>query len=145
MTAQEAFKQMLREHVSPALRADGLKGSGGTYSLPSTTHWVLLGFQRSTSSDASAVKFTVNCKVVDRQVWEQMRQAVYYLSEKPSPNVGSGSFEWDKRLGVLMPQQEDRWWWLRPDDDLQAVAADVVHAIRTFGLPAMRKQASGES
>lgn len=136
---------MLKEHVSPALRAEGLKGSGGTYALPSDDFWALVGFQRSTSSDASAVKFTVNCKVVARSVWEEMQQRVSYLGPKPNPNVGAGSFEWDKRLGLLMPERADRWWWLRPEDDSGSVAAEVLHALREYGLPAMRAQMSGTS
>jgi hypothetical protein len=145
VTAQESFRAMLKDHVSPALRAQGFQGSGGTYVRPSDSHWVLLGFQRSTSSDASAVKFTVNCKVVRRDVWDEMRQQVSYLGDKPTPTMSAGPFEWDRRLGELMPQGDDTWWWLRPEDDTARLAAEVIAAIQAYALPAMNAQVAETS
>ena len=34
-TAQDRYKAMLEEHVSPAMRAEGFKGSSGSYVLTS--------------------------------------------------------------------------------------------------------------
>jgi hypothetical protein len=36
---------MLRDFVSPAMRAEGFRGSSGNYELCSETHWALIGFQ----------------------------------------------------------------------------------------------------
>ncbi len=42
----------VKDLISPALRTMGFKGSGGRYQLPSEDQWALLGFQKSTFSDA---------------------------------------------------------------------------------------------
>lgn len=140
LTAQQALKEMLKKQVSPALRREGLRGSGGNYVMPSESHWVLIGFQRSTSSDASAVKFTVNCKVVRRDVWSHMQEERPYIGTTPSANIGAGSFEWYRRIGELMPEADDKWWWLRSEDDSALIATEVLEAIRTHALPVLRAE-----
>jgi hypothetical protein len=72
-SAQDEFRGFLRDVVSPAMRSAGLKGSAGHYQLPSQACYALVGFQRSASSTASAVKFTMNLKAVSREAWELAR------------------------------------------------------------------------
>ena len=69
VSAQDEFRGVLRDLVSPALRSAGLKGSGGRYQMPSQSCFALVGFQRSHWSTGSAVQFTVNLMVVSREVW----------------------------------------------------------------------------
>lgn len=139
-TAQELFKVMLRDHVAPALREAGLKGSGTAYFVPSETHWALVGFQKSTSSDSSQVKFTVNLKVVRKDLWhEQRTRFTSGMPERPSPTL-SYMFEWDKRIGFVLPEGQDHWWSLRVGDAPDGVAREVLEAVRAYGLPVLRQQ-----
>jgi hypothetical protein len=39
MAAQDDYREMIRDHIAPALREMGFKGSGQNYALPSETHW----------------------------------------------------------------------------------------------------------
>src|SRR5439155_1336209 len=57
MTAQEAFTMMVKDEIAPALRELGFKGSGQRFTLPSETHWALLGLQKFTWSDRDRVDF----------------------------------------------------------------------------------------
>ena len=75
LTAQEMFRAMVRDQVAPALRDLGFKGSGQVYLLPSETHWAMLSFQKSASSDAASVRFAVNFDVTTKQEWEHRRRA----------------------------------------------------------------------
>lgn len=136
-TAQETFKRMLRDVIAPALRMAGMRGSGGVYSIPSETHWVQLGFQRSQFNTAESVKFTVNCKVVRKDVWSTMYEERPYIGKTPRPNVRSGDFEWASRIGSLMPSGEDTWWSLGAGQETAGVAQEVLEAIRSFALPAL--------
>jgi hypothetical protein len=131
---------MLRDRVAPALRAEGMKGSGSEYSIPSPSHWVLLGFQRSRGSTASIVEFTVNCKVVRKDVWATAYAERPYIGVRPKPNSFAGSFEWWRRIGRLMPVQQDKWWSLPATGDTEAIAADVLAAISAYALPEMRRR-----
>lgn len=46
-TAQDVYKRLINDSLSPAFRERGFSGSAGRYSLNSKTHWALLGFQKS--------------------------------------------------------------------------------------------------
>jgi hypothetical protein len=130
---------MLRDHVAPALRAQGLKGSGMEYSVPSASHWILLGFQGSTANTSGRMKFTVNCKVVRKDVWSAAEEERPFIGLRPKANVGAGSFEWTERIGRLMPAGEDKWWWLKADDPPDVLGREVLDAITRYALPAMRR------
>jgi hypothetical protein len=138
--AQDNFMRMLRERIAPALLAAGLKGSGREYLLPSTTHWIQLGFQGSTANTSTRVTFTVNCKVVRKDVWAAMYEERPHIGRAPKPNVHAGTFEWMQRIGQLMPPRRDTWWSLEHDQDPGGVADEVLDAILSFGLPAMRHE-----
>lgn len=141
-TAQEVYKVMLKEHLSPGLRGLGFKGSAGAYELPSETHWMVLGVQASAYSSADGMTFTLNCQVVSHSTWDAMRAERGYLGAKPKPNTVAGSFVWWSRIGELLPEGEDKWWSLRPGDDPAPIAREVLQAVRDFALPAMRSAAS---
>jgi hypothetical protein len=145
--AQESFKTMLRERVAPALRELGFRGSGQRFVLPSATHWAILGFQRSSESDASRVSFTVNLTVVERAAWETRRVEHPWIGRHPSANVsytaGPGReipTYWHARIGELMPARDDHWWKLDSETEVAAAATEVISVIRDHGLPAMREQ-----
>src|SRR3954471_19606289 len=109
--AQETFMEMLRTQVAPTLQAHGLKGSGREYSIPSMSHWATIGFQGSTAHSALRMRFTVNCKVVRKDVWATMLEEQPWIGQRPKPNTRAG-FEWDRRIGHLLPQGKDTWWWV---------------------------------
>jgi Domain of unknown function (DUF4304) len=54
----------------------GFKGSGQSFTLPSKTHWVLLGFQKSMTSNAKAVRFTVNLTAASKQAWSRTARSL---------------------------------------------------------------------
>jgi hypothetical protein len=137
-SAQDEFRVLLRDLVSPAMRSAGLKGSAGNYQLPSPAYFALVGFQRSTWSTASAVKFTVNLKAVSREAWKLARADKTWLPESPRANSGYPVAEWWVRIGRVMPGGQDHWWWLRPGQPLEVLAVDVIGALKDYGLPALR-------
>jgi hypothetical protein len=118
------YDAAIKQQVSPALRDLGLRGSGGRYHLPSESHWVLLGFQKSAYSDAAEVRFTVNLAVISRSVWEAKRAELSHLNERPSASVIYGSWAAHERIGRLTPGGEDKWWRI---GDNAAPVTDVVN------------------
>jgi uncharacterized protein DUF4304 len=140
---------MLRDRIAPGLRELGFRGSGQNFSLPSETHWALLGFQRSAWSDSRHLKFTVNATVVRRTSWQKGYEEFSYISEHPSASLGligttAEAIEgyWWTRIGQLMPGGKDHWWDIGANVDLPELADEVVTSIRDFMLPAMRQQMS---
>jgi hypothetical protein len=138
--AQDGFNAMLRDHVAPALRDMGFKGSGKAYRLDDEQCWIQLGFQASVSSTADAVRFTINLRVVAKDVWDRMREERSYMPARPAPNVVYGPFEWWQRIGRLMPGGQDTWWTLKAGQPGACLAGEVIDAIRDYALPAMLAQ-----
>jgi hypothetical protein len=138
-TAQERFAAMLRDDVAPALRGLGLKGSGQAYTLPSETHWALIGFQKFSWSNADRVEFTLNLTVARKDEWAAAYEERPHIGARPKPNVGGGP-AWSERIGGLMPDGDEVRWAVEVDEAVEPVVGDVVGAIRDHALPAMRER-----
>jgi uncharacterized protein DUF4304 len=93
-TAQDTYAAMLKTLIAPGLRAVGFKGSGQNYRLPSDDYWAMLGFQKSTSSDAGHVRFTGNVVVVSRSGWDTVRAESPHLPQRPTATTYWGTFVW---------------------------------------------------
>jgi hypothetical protein len=139
MTAQDDYREMIREHVAPALREMGFKGSGQNYSLPSETHWVSLWFQKSTYSDALQIRFTVHLLVVGKDEWEAMREANDRLPERPRGFYGAPARSWTVSYRPRPKEAPDGWtqiWWeLEADQPIEPLATLVISTVRNEALP----------
>jgi hypothetical protein len=154
-TAQHVFSDLLRRVVAPALREQGLRGSGQSYSLPDENYWAQVGFQRSTASTHAEVRFTVNLLLTEKAAWDAMRREHSYL--KDTPPEGVNQHEWDEerlaqshypkqpsatggggvRIGHLIPGiQGDHWWRITPDDT--SAMDEALDAVLRYGLPHLR-------
>ena len=131
---------MMQQEIAPALRELGFKGSGQSFTLPSVTHWALLGFQKSAWGDAREVQFTVNLTVVGKRAWEDARAERPYLGARPAPNTGYGFPTWGERIGLLLPEGTDLWWSVAADSSTVSVVEGVLAAIRDYALPEMRRE-----
>lgn len=140
--AHETFMSMLRDLVGPALRAEGLTGAGKEYAIPSDSHWATVGFQAGWFGTAEHMTFTINCKVVRKDVWAEMFDSRPYIGRRPKPNVHD-TFGWDRRIGQLLPSGSDTWWSVEAGADVAAIADDVIEKVIAYGLPAMRAEITG--
>jgi len=137
-TPQVVYADLMKSTFAPSLRAAGLKGSGGRFELASEKYWAQLGFQKSAFSDSSALKFTVNLSVIDREIWAEHAAAKSHLGTKPSPSIDYGSWAEQVRIGHLMPSGEDLWWSLSRGDDPTLMATEVVSALIDVAVPWLR-------
>ena len=138
-TVQEIFKALLKEDIAPRLRGQGLKGSGQNFSVPSDSHWVLIGFQKSIFSDSRELKFTINLYVVNKQEWEDVRSERSYYPAKPTPTTRWG-IGWSRRIGSLLPERCDHWWSLNSTSNLEDISNEVIEFIVKYALPAIHEQ-----
>jgi hypothetical protein len=156
-SALEMYKVFVNQFFSPGLRALGFIGSAGRYEMPSDTCWVLLGLQKSKFSAKARVEFTINLKVVSKELWNEARAAFPELSERPTPNAVQwadldgptppGQYPADyfshrrgvsfpfERIGALGPRHADHWWPIETSTDLRALTTDVLENVELYGLP----------
>ena len=138
--AQAMYDALVKDTLSPALRALGFKGSAGRYSMPCSDCWALLGFQKSAYSDAVEVQFTINLLVVNKSAWNAARQEAPHLPERPTPTTWYGEPAAQARIGDLTPEGEDKWWRVYSPANMAAVGNDVLHDITEYALPWLRHQ-----
>ncbi len=99
-TAQDAYGALVKDHLSPALRELGFRGSGGSYGLPEAEHWALLSFQRSVCSDRDEARFTINVLVTSKAAWSHLRDQREYFPIKPLASTFYGTSIWQRRIGA---------------------------------------------
>jgi hypothetical protein len=138
-SVQDKFKEFLKSSVAPALRENGLKGSGQAYSIKSNDYWALIGLQKSMYSDSQGLKFTINIYVVSKQQWEEARERYSYFPKKPSANT-KWQVGWSERIGTLMPAKLDHWWEFNNQTNERELAQQVVEAVLNHAVPAMHSR-----
>lgn len=139
VSALDEFASLMKEHVGPRLRAWGWSGSGANWVRPHPAQWVLLGWQKDKYSNSASVSFTANLKVISKEAWDAENVPRGRVPAKP-PASTTWHLGWEERLGGLTPGSGgDRWWYVRPGDDLPVIAAEVLGALSTYGLPAIER------
>jgi hypothetical protein len=138
-TAQDRYKQVLRDSFGPELRHRGFKGSGATYELPDRAMWRLLGFQSSRWNDRDRVRFTVNLLACDKSSWAAKALERGYPA-RPKVGVLYGPAFMSERLGTLA-FGEDTWWEILASQNPERVVRDVMAVIDSHGIPRLRQQA----
>ena len=143
MTAQDDYRAMIRDHVAPALREMGFKGSGQNYALPSETHWVSLSFQKSAYSDALQIAFTVQLLVVGKDEWEAIREANDHAPDRPRGFWGAPARSWTASYRPRPKESPGGWmqiWWeLEAGQPIEPLANLVISTVRNEALPRIRE------
>lgn len=140
VTAQSLYDALVKEHLSPGLRALGFKGSSGRYALAGVPPFALLGLQKSSYSDAAEVQFTANLMVVSEDAWQASRSQRPHYPKRPSPGTLYGDSVPQARIGSLTPSGEDKWWRVTSPELLSEVARDFLNDVEAYGVPWMRSQ-----
>jgi Domain of unknown function (DUF4304) len=138
MTAQAAFDAMLTELIWPLLREWGFRRTKATFHRSAGPNWEVVNLQRSVSSDARQVRFTVNLAIgLDR-----LRDGLHDWPDGKRPAEPRCHLR--QRLGSLMCG-EDVWWRLGSDTDLLMLANAVSLAIQRHGLPWLQAHSTEEA
>jgi hypothetical protein len=135
--AQQILAAWLREHIAPALREAGYKGSGQTFHRRLDRNWGVVNVQWSQWDWSERATFAINLGSASAVVLE---------SRGMDPNRPPQEVEcqWRTRLGELVASR-DLWWEIRgdaDDDGLTALADEVRHALLAVGLPAIEDHAT---
>ena len=138
-TAQEMFKEALKNEIGPELRKLGFRGSGQVFEYKVDDWWAQLGFQKSQWNEAKTVSFTMNVSAISKKDWAAAISQKPQLPMKPSPSVHYG-IGWQKRIGSLIPGGKDKWWEITPDSSLSNVSKEVIEVVRKVVVPELDRE-----
>src|SRR6185312_4383665 len=99
------FKVIL-DGINRELAPRGFRKRGSSWRLLAEGNAALFEVQRSQTSTADAIRFTLNVGVVSRRLLDE-EEAGIDVSRATSPYA-----HLRERLGAFLPESEDRWWTL---------------------------------
>ena len=134
MTIESSFKNLLTR-VGALLREKGFRRTGNAFCCLKQGNWAVISFQRSTKSSAQSIAFTVNLGVASGSLLKFFGQP-----KDRAPVIDQ--CHWRQRLGFVLPETSDRWWYLDADQDAESVVSELSGAIVNFALPAIEDHLS---
>jgi hypothetical protein len=117
-SAQDAYRQLLRDHVGPALRHHGYRGSGGRFDQAAAGRSI--HFQKTRWSTRARVGYLLNI-------------FVRYPGAAPGAGMYHAQYPGLTRSGRV-------WISLRPNADLEAHAASLLAEIHSVAFPAIEER-----
>lgn len=89
----------------------------------------LIDIQRSRDSSPTAILFTIN---LGTYLWRLGK----FFPAKSDP-ISVEECHWWRRLGFVLPGNEDAWWKIDAETDTQELREALVEALKLYGIPAL--------
>jgi hypothetical protein len=132
MTAQDEFKRVLRDVVSPSARSAGFKGSGRTWRSTNALGDVAIANVQSLSSSSSErVRCVLNLAVAPAPWLDWMRELLPNAFPKA---IGESLGLYRERL-----QSPRHGWEITGASSADSVASDMVTQLDQYGWPVLRR------
>jgi hypothetical protein len=120
----------LLNRVQRELSKDGFDRVGDEFAKAAAETCRLIGFQRSSKRRPGWLKFTINVGVISKRI-------AGLMDEKRDKLAHQGHVV--KRIGFLLPRNEDVWWTLSARVNLDMIFAEVVGVLNLGGLPFLNR------
>lgn len=128
MTERERYDALVRELIGPDMQAEGFKRLSNRFSRRLPGAWQIVDFQASQFGSRDEVSFTINLAVA----LDDLRRAdATWTERKPPPEYKA---HLRQRIGELIFGR-DHWWDFDDATDANALAQELIKAIREVGLP----------
>jgi hypothetical protein len=137
MDAQAAFEGLVSS-AARSLAQEGFSQRGQTLHRRKGANWQVVNFQKSVASSAQRVVFTINVGIVSA------RLTAFFSRKNVNKKPTSDDCHWRKRIGYLLPTQQDVWWTLDDRTKLDALITEMLTVIMHYALPVLDQYASDE-
>lgn len=141
--AQALLDEVVQSALAPMLKGEGFRKSARTFRRTAERCVLVLNVQASQWSTKEELEFTVNLGVFYPELNGLMQVGSWADPRTSGPTESSCHVR--ERLGNLTENRRDTWWQLRVGEASQAVAREVMEAVRDRGLPWLREMADFES
>lgn len=140
----DSYKAMLGE-VGQVLKSRGFKKKGNFFihvepngNLGFVSFITAFPHQQISKDDT---EFTVEFNVASKKLLDRFRAHLFYSPiNKPDPRDN----HYCKRLGHLLPYQQDHWWTINPAN-YREVTSEVLDGILQKGLPLIEREITDEA
>lgn len=116
MTAQDTFKRLLAEELRPDFKARGFRQKGLTFYRAIEDNYAIVQFQKSRSSTAASLDFTINLGVFSARVQRALSQIMWVPEVNGVPTEPACHLR--QRIGFVLSDARDVWWTVHADGDL---------------------------
>lgn len=136
---QQRLETLLRERLHPELRGRGFRKSGHTWRRGDrkdpASGWVVLQVQGNRYSTRDAVEFTFNTVAWPAGTWEVRHRAIgQEVTGLPEAEGGAPFYGRPKHVDPERDEDDD-WWVLDADTDVEALGDELVDLVLTSALP----------
>jgi len=138
MTVQEALRAALREHVGPAARDHGFRGTAPTWRRCSPSgDWAVVNVQSSPWSTSESVRCVINLALAPAPWLDWMKES---LGAGYPKSVGESLGLYRTRLHPTgAPAGADVWWEIDSAAQADAAATDMRHQLDRKGWPCLMR------
>lgn len=126
----EAYKLLLKD-ITSMLKEQDFKKVGSYYYYQQDNNIGILSVQKSLNSSSSKIKFTINVGVFCTSIY----RFIHY-EDKKNPTIDN--CHWKTRIGLLMPENEDKWWIIENDSDTELLRKELFHMMNFYVIPAIK-------
>jgi len=133
MTAQDAMKLFVAEELQPALKARVFQKRAFTFYRRVERNYAIIQLQKSRSSSAQVVEFTINVGVFSTRVHAALDEVTWVPEVKGVPTEPDCQLR--RRIGFLAPERRDLWWAIGPTTDRGSLGCAIRTVLESHALP----------
>lgn len=128
-TPEKLIDRVVSADLAPFLRSIGYKKSGRTFRAKADPFVRVINVQASQWNRGTEARFTVNLGIYSQVIEESFRPSSNLVEPKEYHCVLR------KRIGELMPGNQDTWWNSEPLEKFESLAPSLRHAVEAYAMP----------
>ena len=136
------MKKLVSDELQPTFKARGFKKKALTFFRRAGDNFALVQLQKSRTSTAASVDFTINLGVFSSRVQKGLAAVM------PVPDVGDVPNEPEchlrRRIGSLRPERQGKWWTVDADTDRSELGAKLRSVLETHVFPFLDARVTDE-
>ena len=142
MTAQECLRLLIAKDLQLVLKVHGFRKKALNFYRRAGGNFAVVQFQKSRTSSAMSVDFTINLGVFSACVQQGLAPILWVPSVEDVPTEPDCHLR--RRIGLLLPEHQDVWWNVREDTDRGKLGATLVSLLEKYAFPFLDRRASDE-
>jgi hypothetical protein len=139
MEVKKLYSEMISRVVSPPLKKLGYKKMGNAFYISVEGNWGIIDFQPSQKLVSNQITFSINIGIASKRVLNFLG----FDGENHRPDI------WDTqlrvRLGHLMPENNDIWWTVDQETNVDELGQLISDLVTKFAIPAIQAYITDES